>query len=371
MTAQAIGLLVRRDDLRATRWAEDDKAAMAPLQPGQARFRIDAFALTSNNITYAAFGEAMNYWRFFPADDPAWGRIPVWGFADVAESHCEGVACGERFYGYWPLAAHAVLQPVRITPGGFVDGAAHRRDLHAVYNQYLRCSADPGYSAANEAEQALLRPLFTTSFLIDDFLADNDFFGAHNVVLSSASSKTAYGTAHCLSLRRASASAVRVSGLTSSGNLAFARGLGCYDEVMSYEDIARMPSDEPAVYVDFSGSAPVRAAIHARFDERLAYSCSVGGTHWDELGSGHGLAGPRPVLFFAPAQIKKRLADWGAAGLQVRLADAWRAFMRPVTDAERPWLAVVHGQGRDAVEAVYLALLDGRALPGEGHVLRF
>ena len=37
------------------------------LAEGAARFRIDGFALTSNNVTYAAFGDAMSYWRFFPA----------------------------------------------------------------------------------------------------------------------------------------------------------------------------------------------------------------------------------------------------------------------------------------------------------------
>lgn len=369
MVSDSSGLLVRRSDLRQTRWTDDLAAAHAPLADGTARFRIDSFALTSNNVTYAAFGEAMNYWGFFPADDPAWGRVPVWGFATVLESRCSGVAAGERFYGYWPIASHAVLRPVRVDGARFVDGAEHRRELHAVYNQYLRCSADPAYDPAHEAEQALLRPLYVTSFLIDDFLADNAFFGASVVVLSSASSKTAYGTAFCLARRRGTPGAPRVVGLTSRGNLAFTQGLGCYDQVLAYEDITTLAADEAAVYVDFSGDAAARATVHAHWAERLAYSCSVGGTHWDALGGGKGLAGPRPVLFFAPAQIKKRIADWGPTGLEQRLAEAWHAFMRPVTDAERPWLQVVRGQGRAAVDEVYAALLDGHARPQHGHVL--
>ena len=262
MTPASSGLLVQRDDLHKTRWVSDDTIARAPLPDGAVRFRIDSFALTSNNVTYAAFGDAMNYWRFFPADDAAWGRIPVWGFANVVESRCEGVDPGERFYGYWPLATHAVLQPERVTTAGLVDGAEHRRDLHAVYNQYLRCSADPGYDVAREAEQALLRPLYVTSFLIDDFLADNAFFGARRVLLSSASSKTAYGTAFCLSRRRGTTSEVQVIGLTSPGNLAFTQGLGCYDRVLTHGDVTRLAADEPAVYVDFSGSAAVRESVH-------------------------------------------------------------------------------------------------------------
>lgn len=341
----------------------------APLADGAARLRLDLFSLTSNNITYAAFGDAMNYWSFFPTGDATTGCLPVWGFADVVESRCAGVDVGVRYYGYFPIASELVVQPTRVTPTGFVDGAAHRRELHAVYNAYLRCDADPGYSKDHEAEQALLRPLFMTSFLIDDLLADNGFFGARSVVLSSASSKTAYGTAFCLARRHGTAEAPRVIGLTSPANAEFTRGLGCYDEVLNYDEVGKLPTDVPTVYVDYSGSSPVRSAIHGHLGDALTYSCAVGGTHWEELGSGKGLPGPRPVLFFAPAQVKKRLADWGPDGWQQRTAEAWRAFMEPVVGGEHPWMEVVHGQGEAAIEAVYNALLTGTVVPAEGHVL--
>ena len=358
--------VIQKSDLHRAHWL---RRPLAPLAEGEVRLHVDAFALTSNNITYAAFGDAMNYWGFYPTGDATTGCIPVWGFANVVESRCAGVEPGARYYGYWPMADEAVLQPVRINEGGFFDAAPHRRELHAVYNQYLRCSADPAYVATRESEQALLRPLFITSFLIDDFLADNKVFGAAVVVLSSASSKTAYGTAFCLAQRRGGAHAVKIVGLTSPGNLAYTRALGCYDEVLCYEDVATGLAQVPTVYVDFSGSVPVRAAVHERLSEALAYSCSVGGTHWEALGSGKGLPGPRPVLFFAPAQVKKRVADWGPAGLQANLAKAWAAFMTPVTDEKNPWLQIVHGRGEAAVEACYAALLAGRMRPQEGHML--
>ena len=359
--------VVNRSDLHQTAW---QSTAPTPLADGAVRLVIDGFALTSNNITYAAFGEAMKYWNFFPTGAAETGCIPVWGFADVVESHCAGVAVGERFYGYFPIASDVVLQPVRVNDSGFFDSAEHRRELHAVYNQYTLCSADPGYRAALEAEQALLRPLFITSFLIDDMLADNSFFAACSVILSSASSKTAYGTAFCLAQRRSSASAVKVIGLTSAANLAFTQGLGCYDEVLTYDDVDTLAPNETTVFVDFSGSAALRLRIHTRLADQLAYSCSVGGTHWDALGSGKGLPGPRPVLFFAPAQVKKRNADWGAAGLLERIATAWSAFMLPVTDARQPWMTVVRGRGLAALEATYAALLAGTVAPGDGHYIR-
>ena len=363
---------------------EVDAAASAPLAEGHIRLRIASFALTSNNITYAAFGDAMKYWNFFPTADAKKGCIPVWGFADVVESRlnsqgADALVLGERIYGYFPMATHAVLQPARLSASSFVDAAAHRRELHPVYNQYTRCAADPGYALAHEAQIALLRPLFTTSFLIDDFLADNNFFGAKAVLLSSASSKTAYGTAFCLSQRRGTASDVKIIALTSAANAAFTRGLGCYDEVITYDQVGSLPSDVPTAYVDMSGSALVRGEVHRHFKDALVHSCAVGGTHWDDLNSSQPsapdkakaerLPGARPTLFFAPAQIKKRAADWGSAGLNQRLGEAWSAFMQRVNNPSTPWLTVVHGNGAQAVEAVYRELLSGKTQPQQGHML--
>ncbi|MGP4055683.1 DUF2855 family protein [Mycobacterium sp. 4D054] len=355
-------LVIQRHDIRQTRWQDTPSPALGD---GAARLRIDKFALTANNITYATFGELMNYWQFFPTGDPATGSLPVWGFAAVAESHCPGVAVGDRFYGYYPVADEVVLYPEPVDNGGFTDAAGHRSGLHPVYNRYVRCSADPGYVAEFEEQQALLRPLFSTSFLLDDFLADSRFFGADTVILSSASSKTAYGTAFCLSRR---AGDVRTVGLTSPANLDFTRSLGCYDNVLTYDDVEALP-ESPAVYVDFSGSASVRAAVHHRLGERLVYDCAVGGTHWDALGGDAGLPGPAPMLFFVPDWAAKRVSEWGQAALLERVAATWIAFMEPVSHAEDPWLTVVSGHGRDAVDACYAALLDGTVPAREGHVL--
>jgi hypothetical protein len=360
---------VRKDDLKEARVV----AREAPDTPpkGQVRLRVHRFALTANNVTYGAFGESMHYWDFFPASEAGWGILPVWGFADVETSACEGVAPGERFYGYLPMASHLMVTPGRVTNNGFADSAAHRRKLHAVYNHYQRCANDPGYRADAEAQIMLLRPLFVTSFLIDDFLEDNDWFGARTVVLSSASSKTALGTAFCLGHHARGRPGVEVIGLTSSANRAYVERLGVYDRVIDYDLLATLPEETAAVYVDMSGSARVRAAVHEHFGYHLKHSCAVGGTHWEDIGGASGLPGPRPVLFFAPAQIAKRNADWGAPALQARIGEAWLAFMGPVTGAngQAPWLKPVEARGAAAVAAAYRDLLAGRTRPDEGLIL--
>ncbi|MDP3761647.1 MAG: DUF2855 family protein [Ramlibacter sp.] len=354
-------LLVRQDQLGTTRIATQEPA---PLAPGHIRVRVDSFALTSNNITYAAFGEAMNYWQFYPTGEAGWGIVPVWGFGTVVQSLHPGVAVGERLYGYWPMANEAVLQPDRLSPSGFRDAAPHRAALHAVYNQYLRCNEDPFYTADSEDAQALLRPLFVTSWLIDDFLADNGFFGAGTALLSSASSKTAYGTAFQLKQRPG----IEVVGLTSSANRAFCESLGCYSRVLAYEELEQVDADAACVYIDFAGNADLRRRIHTRF-ANLKYSCSIGGTHVEHLGGARDLPGPRATLFFAPAQVKKRQADWGAAELGSRLVQAWRAFSARVAQPPRPWLTVQRHSGPREGEHAYAQVLAGRGDPRIGHIL--
>ncbi len=362
---------VRKDRLTVSRLAT---AGEVPLADGQVRVRIDQFALTSNNITYAAFGDAMNYWQFFPvapdADGTAWGCIPVWGFGEVVESRCAEVPAGERLYGYWPMASHAVLQPVRVSPAAFSDGAPHRSALHAVYNQYQRCTTDPFYTADSEAVQALLRPLFLTAWLIDDFLADNDFFGSCAggqrgvMLLSSASSKTAYATAAQLARREG----IEVVGLTSAANVAFCESLGVYSRVLAYDALDTLPADTPCVYVDFAGNADLRLAIHSRFG-RLAYSCSIGGTHVENLRGARELPGPRATLFFAPAQVKKRSTEWGAAEFGRRLVSAWHGFRAQVSEPASPWLVVQQHRGADAAQAAYALVLGGKGDPRIGHMV--
>ena len=87
--------LVKPGDLRECRVAESE---VPELEAGQALLRVETFGLTANNITYGVFGEMMSYWDFFPAED-GWGRVPMWGFAEVERSEVDGVEPGTRLYG--------------------------------------------------------------------------------------------------------------------------------------------------------------------------------------------------------------------------------------------------------------------------------
>jgi Protein of unknown function (DUF2855) len=350
---------LNRKDLHQTRFVTVD-----PPSPGdgEALLAIESFGLTANNITYAVFGDAMKYWDFFPASDPRWGKLNVWGYARVEESRNSGLPQGLRVYGYLPCASHLLVVPTRVNDKGFFDGAPHRANLPSAYQGYRDVETDPVYSAGHEAEHIIFFPLFFTSFLIDDFLADEAFFGADTIVISSASSKTAIIAAYLLAKR----DGIDVVGLTSAGNREFVEGLNVYDSVVLYDDIAALPG-ERAVYVDISGAGAIKAAVHGHYGDRLAHSSAVGVTHWSELGSGEGeLAGPRPVFFFAPDRIAKRGKDWGTATLDQHVADAWHPFAEWASG----WLRVEHVSGERDIERAYLELLDGNVDPTAGTVVR-
>ena len=349
--------LIARDDLHRCRFQDSDAPELAP---GQALLRVERFGLTSNNITYAKFGDAMSYWSFFAADE-GWGRMPVWGFAEVIESLAGALQPGVRVYGYLPPSSELLVTPARIGLQGFVDVAAHRAELPAAYNAYANVAADPIYDADSEPQQMLLRPLFFTSYLIDDFLDEASLFGAHTAILSSASSKTASALAFLLAQREG----IDVIGLSSPRGAEFARGLGVYDDVVTYDEVDSLGSDR-AVYVDMAGDAQVRTAVHGRLGRSLAHSAVVGATHHDRMGDvPESLPGPRPTFFFAPDRVAKRGADWGRDGFERRLADAWRPYLQWIDG----WLEVVEATGPDALQDAYLDLLDGRIDPAEAHVL--
>jgi hypothetical protein len=349
--------LVKKGDLRECRVADSAAPAVAA---GQALLRVESFGMTANNVTYAVMGEAMSYWDFFPAAED-WGRVPVWGFATVERSEASGIEEGTRLYGYLPPSSHLVVTPVDADASGFVDGSPHRAALPSAYHRYVASDGDLFYRADTEDVQMLLRPLFFTSFLIDDQLADEELAGRGPIVISSASSKTAIAAAFLLAQRQG----VELVGLTSPRNAEFVAGLGIYDRTVTYDAIDSLERG-PATYVDFSGDGAVRQAIHSRYGEELSHSMAVGVTHWEDFGSGGGeLPGPQPSLFFAPTRVTKRAEDWGRAGLEQRVADAWHPFCEWTAG----WLETIPGQGLEGARDAYLDVLEGRVDPRTAHVI--
>lgn len=347
---------VRRDDLQQCRCV--DAAVPAPSE-GQALLAVERFGFSANNITYAVTGDSLGYWNFFPAG-AGWGRIPVWGFAVVRGSRHPDLAEGTRVFGYLPPSSHLLVTPGRVAAGGFIDASPHRAQLPPAYNSYNTLDGDPAYQAQTADFYLLLRPLFFLSFMLDDLLSEQDWFGARRLLLSSASSKAALGLAY-LAARRAG---VEVIGLTSAHRVAELERLGVYSRVLGYGALGSLAAADSA-YVDLSGDGTVRAAVHAHCADALKLSLTAGATHWQAQAQPPALPGPKPRFFFTPDRIVKRSRDWGRSGLNQRFAGAWNPFVNWV----RTWLSIREASGTAAIERVYREVLGGHASFDVAHVL--
>lgn len=333
------------------------------LGEGAVRLAIESFSVTANNVTYAVVGDGFRYWDFFPAPEGL-GIVPMWGHARVIESRHPEIAVGERVYGYLPMASHLDVIPGRVTPGGFMDTAAHRQPMSPVYNSYTRLAADPEHDPAREAERMIFGPLFRTGFLIEYFLRGEGWFGAEQLVVTSASSKTAMGLA---SVARQNSPGIRRIGLTSKGNAGFVAASGLYDEVVAYEDLASVPVRR-SVSVDFAGNAALLANIHRHFEDALAHSALVGATHIEArsvFAKNEPLPGPKPQLFFAPDHAVAFFKAHGAEEGGKLVAAAWREFLK----AAEGTITIKRHAGLGAAREVFATMVAGQIDPARGIVI--
>jgi len=333
-------LLVRRDDLACCRLVEGE-ARRDDLQDGEAQLVVERLALTTNTITYAVLGDQLGYWRLFPAPH-GWARIPAWGYARVVTSRSPTLTEGRRYFGPVPIGRHVTVRPAP-HPMGFVDTAPHRAGLSPLYNQYV--VEEGGDDAA-----LVMRPLFGTAVLLDLMLGEAGFHGARTVVMTSASSKTAYGLAHLLRARP-----VETIGLTSSAHHTWVLRLGLYDAVLTYDQLGELAAPDGAVLIDFAGAPALAGRVHERLAGVLTRSIHVGFTH-----ASLPLAGPVRELFFAPDELARRRREFGP-----RYAEAWRDFA-PVVHRTLRFQPVTDG---DELLRAYRELLDGRAEPAAAYVV--
>ena len=230
---------------------------------------------------------------------------------------------GERFFGYFPMATEVLLTP-RAAPFGVVDAAEHRASLMPAYNAYRHPDPD------DEDAQILLRPLFLLAFLL-----------------------AARGCA--------------VSGLTSSRNEQFVRGLGVYDDVATYDRIEVLPR-RPVAFIDLAGDERVRRSVNEHFRDDLGYSGFVGMTHLDPNAFTAATSldhGPPPEPVSANALLRERVRATGQERLDADVARAWERYVA----WSRGWLTVRRAHGPEAVRAAFLDVLGGGVAPNEAYVV--
>lgn len=321
---------------------------------GEALLQVEGLAMTANTMTYAVTGEALGYWKFFPAQDP-FGLIPTWGLARVVQSRCDNLREGHRWFGLLPLTTSLVVRPEKRGEGAFIDAAPHRQALPTNYNLYKRTDMDPFFFKGREEECALLRPVVLLSHLLVEDLATRSVGADDEVLVTSASSKAALAAAYLA--RKAGIG--RWRGLTSSSNAAFVKSIGVYDEVQVYDEI-EASHGSPKVLLDISGNTVTRKRIDARWGP-IAYSCIVGATHWDAAQEAFSQRSSASV-FFAPDVMKAAISAEGRAAFEAKFLKAWRS----VLDWTPQWLSLDRRFGASGLLAAYRDLLHGKTSPDQG-----
>ena len=357
---------ISRTDPTRTRVVEAPQVAEeTTLEDGEALVRVDRFGLSANNVTYVVLGDKLHYWDFFPShDDPEgeWGLMPVWGFGDVVASRADGLVEGERLFGYFPPATHLRLRPEGAPGRPVRDTAPHRAALSSAYNSYVRVAEEPDYDTADDDLRMLLYPLHITAWALWEQMRGEGWYGAEQVVIVSASSKTALGVAHAL---RHDETSPRVVGVTSPRNRAFVEGLDLYDEVLVYDEVETSLEARPSVLVDMSGNGAILGGLHRHLGEAMRRSLHVGLTHWEDTGGGVDLIRERSEMFFAPGVISARLKEWGPQEYNRRTSE----FLRGALEAGRDWLRIERSEGLASVDDLYDAVRDGSAAPDRGFVI--
>lgn len=345
-----VDLRVARDDFRDARLLQSDD--VPPLGPDAVRLKVEHWAVTANTVTYALAGERLGYWSLFPAPGGD-GRVPAWGFAEVVESRHPEVAVGRRVYGFVPMSTHFTIEAA-LSHGGLSDASPHRAKLPKLYSTYRFVERRP---LEEEGLEALLSATFGTAFLLDDLVAHTDEFRDAQVVLTSASSKTAWATAHQLAAR-----GVHVVGLTSSQNLEFVRSLPDYSEVLEYAHAAEIP-ERRSVVIDFAGRRDLRAAIAQRLGEARLHTATVGATDWARSdGVAAGGDEERTAFFFAPEYAPRVAARVGPRELGAQIDEARGSFANAIA----PFFRVEPRRGEDEVRRVWLDAVEGRLTPDRG-----
>jgi len=343
------------------------EAESGPLAEGAIRLKVESFSVTANNITYAVVGDGFGYWNFFPpkTDEEGLAIVPMWGHAVVTQSNSDQIAVGERVYGYLPMGTQLDVVPGKVTAMSFSDMTDYRQPMSPVYNNYSRLAADPEHDPARENERMIYGPLFKTGFIIDYFMRSEGWFGASQVILTSASSKTAMGLA---SVAKQNSPDIKRVGLTSAGNVDFVESTGLYDEILTYDTLGTL-SIQPSVTVDFAGNAEVLGKLHHHFTDNLKYSCLVGATHIEarsSMGGGAGdLPGPKPTLFFAPDHFVSFFKEHGPADGGMMIAKTWHGFLSAVEGAVK----IETHKGLAAARDTYLEMIGGKIDPAKGIVI--
>ena len=230
----------------------------------------------------------------------------------------------------------------------------------------------------------LYRPLFWTSYWCEDWMFSSKYRDASQILISSASSKTAFCLAYLIKKRIAKGdiSNVTVTGITSKRNLGFTRGLHLYDEVFEYDSFRSLKSQsgsEKWIYADVAGNETLNDRLFSHLGSNLVAGIALGltnlspsapdvsSTKWstNTFTDTPSTAGKRELeQFFMPEWLNVRRHQLSIAEINTLQNQAWKDLMRNCGS----WVKMRHILGGDAVKLAYGKVAKGDLGPDEGMI---
>ena len=255
------------------------------------------------------------------------------------------------------------MTPTKIQTARFFEGAQHRNSLPMGYNLYRRVSNEPNYNSSLDKERSLLFPLYLTSFCLWDYLKDKDWYGAQQILVLSASSKTSIGLGYALKDDPEAPTAI---GVTSNRNEDTLNNLAIWDKIITYKNIAAIDNKTPTVIVDMSGNGELLKILSDHLRDQLKFTLKVGLTHWGKAAPPAGGKDTKSTFFFAPSHIEKRFRDWGPAEFDKKT----NGFLMSAAKRTRAWLDFNELNGLEALAAVHIEVCNGTRSPKEGIIIK-
>jgi hypothetical protein len=210
--------------------------------------------------------------------------------------------------------------------------------------------------------------------------------GADLILISSASSKTAFCLAYCVQkriARKGIPSSTKIVGLTSEGNIKFTQGLGLYHEVLTYDQLnpSSIPSGQKGIFIDLTGNPKLQVQILSDFKSTFVAAVNLGVTtltpdadteplnDWSKgtaFGDAKPSTGPvRMEPFFMPEWLACRRQQFSISEITSVQMEAWSNLMRDCKD----WVKIERVFGGEAVQAVYNGAVKGGLGPETGYIL--
>jgi len=269
---------------------------------------------------------------------------------------------GSVMYGYLPTADQVVLTASQVTQSAFVENSPHRKDLDLFYNQYEFVSDHAHYSRADDKARMIFGPLHQTAFVMLHFLLDNEWKGAKQIIILSASSKTSLGMAY--GFHKAEGKPI-VVGVTSPKNVESLKQFGLYDKLIAYDDIEGVAADLPTLLIDMSGRIETINDLYLKLGDLFISWIQIGRTHWTKPRSRSIVPKEKIDFFFAPGHMIKKQKEWGKETYDAALADFVKASAAKITT----WMNYKSYSGLHQLAKMHQRLAEGSVPPQEAIII--